>query len=306
MTAREDEPAGREPDGRPEGRERPPGRRPDASMSLLADLFAGRRLDPGYAEAAARRAASGGAGSRPGRLRGAGVPLVLALTGALAAVAGVEVHRSEPVAAERHSGLVDQIHARTSEADALQHRLDRLRADTERRRAGALARSAEGRRVRREVAAAGAAAAAVPVEGEGLVVTLDDAPRGARGAPGRAADARVYDQDLQVLVNGLWAAGARAIGVNGRRLTPTTAIRAAGEAIMVDYRPLGGPYEVTALGDPGRLRAAFAGSPADRRLAALRDRFGIRYGTRRSDEVRLPAGGAARLRYAVPGEGGGR
>ncbi|MEV4007780.1 DUF881 domain-containing protein, partial [Actinomadura sp. NPDC049753] len=113
-------------------------------------------------------------------------------------------------------------------------------------------------------------------------------------------------QDLQVLVNGLWAAGARAIGVNGRRLTPTTAIRAAGEAIMVDYRPLAGPYEVTAVGDPGRLRAAFAGSPADRRLAALRDRFGVRYGTRRSDELRLPAAGAVRLRYAVPGERGGR
>ncbi|MEU9842548.1 DUF881 domain-containing protein, partial [Actinomadura sp. NPDC048032] len=133
-------------------------------------------------------------------------------------------------------------------------------------------------------------------------------PAGRAPAPARggAADGRVYDQDLQVLVNGLWAAGARAIGVNGRRLTPTTAIRAAGEAILVDYRPLGAPYEVTAVGDPGRLRAAFAGSPADRRLAALRDRFGIRYGTRRSDEVRLPAAGAVRLRYAVPGEGGGR
>lgn len=153
MISPEDEPGGREPDGRPEGRGRPPDRRPDASMSLLADLFAGRRLDPGYAEAAARKAASG-AGRRPRGLRGAGVLLVLALTGALAAVAGVEVHRSEPVAAERHSELVDQIHARTAETDALQRRLDLLRADTERRRAAALARSAEGRRVRREVAAA--------------------------------------------------------------------------------------------------------------------------------------------------------
>ncbi|MEV4008666.1 hypothetical protein AB0K37_41415, partial [Actinomadura sp. NPDC049753] len=94
------------PEDEPGGRGRPPDRRPDASMSLLADLFAGRRLDPGYAEAAARRAASGGAGTRPRGLRGAGVLLVLALTGALAAVAGVEVHRSEPVAAERHSELV--------------------------------------------------------------------------------------------------------------------------------------------------------------------------------------------------------
>ncbi|RFU39168.1 hypothetical protein DZF91_23835, partial [Actinomadura logoneensis] len=48
----------------------PPGRwrRPDASMSLLADLFEGRLADPGYAEAAARRRATGGA-PVPGRLR---------------------------------------------------------------------------------------------------------------------------------------------------------------------------------------------------------------------------------------------
>ncbi|MGI5201557.1 DUF881 domain-containing protein [Spirillospora sp. CA-108201] len=276
-------------------------------MSLLADLFAGRRLDPGYAEAAARRAAAGEPAPRRGRLRGTGVLLVLVLTGALAAVAGVEAHRGEPVAAERRSELVGQIRARTAETDALQRRLVRLRADTERRRAAALARSAEGRRVRRDVAAAGAAAAAAPAAGEGLVITVDDAPRGGPAAPGRADDGgQVYDQDLQVLVNGLWAAGARAIGVNGQRLTPTTAIRAAGEAIMVDYRPIGGPYEVTALGDPRRLRDAFAGSPADRRFAALRDRFGIRYGTRRSDEVRLPAAGAFRLRYAAPRDGGGR
>ncbi|MGW2312702.1 hypothetical protein, partial [Actinomadura luteofluorescens] len=53
-------------------------------------------------------------------------------------------------------------------------------------------------------------------------------------------------------------------------------------------------------------RRAFAGSPADRRLAALRDRFGIRYGTRRSGALRLPAAGAFRPRYAVPRDGGGR
>ncbi|MEV4257409.1 hypothetical protein AB0J52_29995, partial [Spirillospora sp. NPDC049652] len=43
----------------------PPGRwrRPDASMSLLADLFEGRLADPGYAEAAARPLA----GARPRR-----------------------------------------------------------------------------------------------------------------------------------------------------------------------------------------------------------------------------------------------
>ncbi|NEA23147.1 hypothetical protein G3I70_11675, partial [Actinomadura bangladeshensis] len=45
---------------------------------------------------------------------------------------------------------------------------------------------------------------------------------------------------------------------------------------------------------------AFAGSAADRRLAALHDRFGIRYDVRRSPAARLPAAGTVRPRYAVP------
>ncbi|MEU8803560.1 DUF881 domain-containing protein [Spirillospora sp. NPDC048819] len=285
-------------------------RRPDASMSLLADLFAGELLDPGYAEAAARRArrAGGAGGPRPrrGRLRGSGVLLVLVLTGVLIAVAGAEVRRGEPVAAEQRSRLVGEIGARTAETDALQRRLGRLRAETERRRAAALARSDAGRRARARLDRAAAAAAAAPAAGEGLVVTLDDAPRADPDAPGAqghdAPGGRVYDQDLQVLVNGLWAAGAEAIAVNGQRLTATTAIRTAGEAIMVDYRPLARPYEVTALGDPGGLRDAFAGSAADRRLRALKERFGIGYRTRRAPDVRLPAAGPVRLRYAVPRE----
>ncbi|MEO3823881.1 DUF881 domain-containing protein [Actinomadura sp. B10D3] len=285
-----------------------PDRRPDATMSLLADLVAGR-LDPGYAAAAARRAAAG-APLRRGRLRGGGVLLVLVLTGTLVAVAGAEARRGEPVAAERRSRLIGEIRARTAETDALQDRLGRLRAETERRRAAALARTDAGRRLRLELARAAAAAAAAPAAGEGVVVTLDDPPRGAaagHAGPGRApAGGRVYDQDLQVLVNGLWAAGAAAIGVNGLRLTPTTAIRTAGEAILVDYRPLGGPYEVTALGDPGRLRDAFAGSAADRRLDALKERYGIRYDVRRTPRAQLPAAGTSLLRYAVPGDGAGR
>ncbi|MFI6519438.1 DUF881 domain-containing protein [Spirillospora sp. NPDC050679] len=280
---------------------RPPGWRPDASMSLLADLFAGRLLDPGYAEAAARRAAAGAPARGPSRLRGTGVLAVLVLAGVLVAAAGAEVRRSEPVAAEQRSRLIEQIRTRTAESDALERRVQSLRADTERLRAAALARSNEGEQARRELAAEAAAVAAAPAAGPGLVVTLDDAPR----EPGDAARARVdegrvYDQDLQVLVNGLWAAGATAIAINGLRLTPTTAVRTAGEAILVDYRPLTAPYTVTALGEPDRLSDAFSGSAADRRLAVLKERFGMRYDRRRTGGARLPAAGSPRLRHARP------
>jgi uncharacterized protein YlxW (UPF0749 family) len=279
-------------------------------MSLLADLFAGKALDPGYAEAAARRAdrarsTGDGAGegtansaSRPHEVpRHAGFVAVLVVAGLLLAVAGQEVRRSEPVAQKERARLVGEIRARTSETDALQRRLEGLRVETERLRAAALTRSEAGRRTRGELGRVAAAAAATPASGGALVVTLDDAPGGTDGDDG-SPTGRVYDQDLQILVNGLWAAGATAIGINGQRLTSMTAIRSAGEAILVDYRPLSPPYEVTALGDRDRLSAAFGDSSADRHLRALEDQFGIRVGVRTKRSARLPAAGALRLRYA--------
>lgn len=279
-------------------------------MSLLADLFAGKALDPGYAEAAERRAAAAesAAGStadgaapgasRPGPLaRHSFFVAVLVVVGLLLAVAVEEVRRSEPVAHKERARLVGEIRGRTSETDALQRRLEDLRLETERLRAVALTRSDAGRRTRGELARVAAAAAATSASGGALVVTLDDAPGGADGDD-RPPTGRVYDQDLQILVNGLWAAGATAIGINGQRLTSTTAIRSAGEAILVDYRPLSPPYEVTALGDRDRLRAAFGDSSANRHLRALEDQFGIRADVHTKRGARLPAAGALRLRYA--------
>ncbi|MEW2360169.1 hypothetical protein [Spirillospora sp. NPDC029432] len=115
---------GREGPPEPGERERAGWRRPDASMSLLSDLMAGRAADPGYAAAAARRAAAGEAGARRGPLARAGVPLALVLTGLLIVAAGAEVRRSEPVAAERRSRLIEEIRLRTAHSDALQRRLD--------------------------------------------------------------------------------------------------------------------------------------------------------------------------------------
>jgi uncharacterized protein YlxW (UPF0749 family) len=268
--------------------------RPDASMSLLADLLAGTGLDPGYAAAATRRATAGG------RRGGAGqISRLFAATlalGLLGAVAVGQVRRGEPVAAQQRRALIAQIRQRTAETDDLQRQADALRGRVERLRQSALARSDEGRRARRDLDRVAPAAAAVPAAGGAAVVTVDDA-RAARGVTG-PQDGRIYDQDLQRLVNGLWAAGATAIGVNGQRMTATTAIRSAGDAILVDYRPLSPPYMVTAVGDAGAIEDAFAGSPAGRAFRTLKATFGIRYDVRKEDSVRLPAAPAQRLRYA--------
>jgi uncharacterized protein YlxW (UPF0749 family) len=269
--------------------------RPDASMSLLADLLSGSGLDPGYEAAAARRAAGdrGGRGGRTGRA--ARLLAATVLLGLLGAVAVVQVRRGAPVAERQRDALIAQIHRRTAETDALERQDTALQRRTETLRRSVLARSDAGREARQELDRVADAAAAVPVTGTAAVVTVDDSHTGADAAARQ--DGHVYDQDLQRLVNGLWAAGATAIAVNGQRMTATTAIRSAGDAILVDYRPLSPPYTVTALGDPG-LGGVFAGSPAGRAFRTLKATFGIRYDVRREDDVRLPAAPAPRLRYA--------
>ena len=265
-------------------------------MSLLADLMSGTGLDPGYEEAAIRRATSGERESRPGR-----VTRLLAATlllGLLGAVAVVQVRRGAPVAERQRNALIAQIHQRTGETDTLQRQADGLRRQTEALRRSALASSDAGQDARQNLDKVAVAAALTPVSGSGTVVTVDDSHI-THGTQSQQ-DGRIYDQDLQKLVNGLWGAGATAIAINGERMTATTAIRSAGDAILVDYRPLSPPYAVTALGDSG-IGKSFAGSPAGRAFRTLEATFGIRYDIRQEDSVRLPAAPAPPLRYARTG-----
>jgi len=133
------------------------------------------------------------------------------------------------------------------------------------------------------------------VSGPGLVIELDD---------GEVTDpeddaARVQDVDLQIVTNGLWAAGAEAIAINGSRLTALTAIRSAGEAIQVDLAPLLAPYRIEAIGDVRGMQTAFARSSAANHLAFLSGTYGITATTTAAQQLDLPGAGSTTLRHAT-------
>ena len=111
--------------------------------------------------------------------------------------------------------------------------------------------------------------AASSLEGTGVVLSLQDSvPLPASPGVAEGTVNRVTDGDLQIAVNALWAAGAEAISINGQRLSATSAIRTAGSAVLVDFRPLSPPYEVTALGDPQAVPPAPCPSPRRREMLA--------------------------------------
>ena len=255
-------------------------------MSLLVDI-ATQALDPGYAETAARRAAGAQAG-HPRRRPWLVVTGVLGAT-LLVVVAAVQAHRGAPSAARSRDALVAQVQAHARNVDALQNRLDRLRADTAGLRDDALASSAAGERLAARLDAEELAAGTVPVSGPGLRVTLNDSPGGQN---------RVLDRDLQSAVNALWAAGAEAVAVDGQRLTTQSAIRQAGEAVLVNFEPVSAPYDVDAIGDPVALETAFAASATAARLRAYTQLYGLGFHYERAGSLRLPSAPGLTLRYA--------
>lgn len=149
------------------------------------------------------------------------------------------------------------------------------------------------------VAAYEQATGAVPMSGPGVVLSLtDSAPLPADPGTTGGAVNRVTDGDLQIAVNGLWAAGAEAVSINGQRITSTSAIRRAGDAVLVDFRPLSPPYQITALGDGEALRAAVDDSETGTYLNQLASRFGIRQSWETGEELTVPARTTATLREA--------
>jgi uncharacterized protein YlxW (UPF0749 family) len=134
-----------------------------------------------------------------------------------------------------------------------------------------------------------AAAGAVPVVGGGVELTVESSANEDR--PG----GRLIDTDLQLVVNGLWLAGAEAVTVGGHRLASTSAIRSAGEAITVNYRSVTEPVLIEAIGDEDVLANQWEQGPSGRYLAARAEADGIRFTVRGSDELELPAAPESRL-----------
>lgn len=137
----------------------------------------------------------------------------------------------------------------------------------------------------------------VAVAGGGVRIVVNNAD--GADADGRG---RVLDKDLQVLVNGLWLAGAEAISINDNRLTSLSSIRTAGEAITVNYRSLTPPYVIRAIGDSRTLEARFLETPAGESWSNLESNFGLRFETAVRSSMSLPAAPVKRrqVRFAEP------
>ncbi len=240
------------------------------------------------------------AGARRSRWR-YGVPVVCVLAGLLLAAThgvsgGGEIRRSD---APR---LVDLVREAQQSVDRLTAQRDALATQID---------STHGKSTDRALAAMQARAAELagdagldPVRGPGLAVTLTDAQRDADGRFPRDAspdDLVVHQQDIQAVLNALWAAGAEAVQMQDQRLIATSAPRCVGNTLLLNGRTYSPPYRIVAIGDAQAMQAALAAAP----LVTLYKQYVVRFGLGYTEEVRPDAevtgySDPVRMRYATP------
>ncbi len=272
-------------------------------MSLLTNVM-DHSLDDGYAEAAARKSEAGMRGL-PRTLRAKlGLAAGLVLAALVVTVGAAQARISAPTLAKEREELINRIQKGTGEADKQQQRVDALRDDVGRMQRDALKKHG-GDRAELLALLAGS----TEVTGPGVKLVVDDAKDaesgggGPRESSGFSDTGRVRDRDMQRVVNGLWASGAEAISVNGQRLTSLSAIRAAGDAILVDNKPLVPPYTVLAVGDGQRLSTAFQDSADGQYLHVLQENYGVRTRISAENEFTLPPAPSLIVRTAKPQTG---
>jgi uncharacterized protein YlxW (UPF0749 family) len=266
--------------------------------SLLRSLLS-EHLDPGYAAAAAKRAA--GNSPRAAWAWQAAAALLIALVFA-AAVA--QARSTAPGVKETQQVLVSSVRSSQAGANALAAQRGGLTAEVDNVRRSQLEGDAEGQRLLQQLDRLGFAGAVTKVTGPGITVTLTDpgvSPDLSDVSKERIPGSRqaVLDRDLQLVVNSLWASGAEAIAVGGVRIAPNVTIRQAGGAILVDNQPINSPYVVIAVGPPHAMQDAFERSPGFQRMRLLAS-YGVAATVSAHDSLTVPAGGGREVKYAKP------
>lgn len=210
---------------------------------------------------------------------------VTMLTGFLI-VTSVVTGRAERARQEpRRAQLIALIEERQRDVNSLDAAVEQLRLDVADAQLDVAKVNVTERQLSQRVSDLAQRAGTIALQGRGLVITLAPSDR-EPPSPDEAGAYQIHDTDVQLVVNALFAAGAEALAINGSRLVATTPIRAAGDTIVVNFRPLSPPFEVAAIG-PDRRR--FLSSDIAQRFDRWTDLFGLGFSVKEHDHVTIPA-----------------
>ena len=143
------------------------------------------------------------------------------------------------------------------------------------------------------------------VEGKGVTVTLDDSPMwetavNNSGSAANINDYVIHQQDVESVVNALWAGGAEAMMIMDQRVLFNSAVLCSGNVLSLHGKKYAPPFTIKAIGDPKALRKALNDSKAIAILKEYVSVFGIGYEVQDEESLQFPATAALlqQLQYA--------
>lgn len=144
------------------------------------------------------------------------------------------------------------------------------------------------------------------LSGSGVKVTLDDSPLwenavNNNGTTANINDYVIHQQDVESVVNALWAGGADALMIMDQRVLFNSAVICSGNVLSLHGKKYSPPFTISAIGDPQRLRAALNDSEAITILKQYVTAFGIGYKVENAEDLQFPATAALlqQLKYAT-------
>ena len=217
------------------------------------------------------------------------VPVVALVAGALFA-SSVRASQGEDLRPDQ-AQLPDLIRAqnRTNEVRAAE--LDELQAKVDAETASLAPGNLATQKLERQANELAAAAGRTPVTGPAVRVRLDDAKLVSGEVPAGADpdDYVIHQQDVQAVVNALWAGGAEAMMLQDQRVISTSAVRCVGNTLILQGRVYSPPYVITAMGDTAAMQRALATDPDVENLRQWSVAVGLGYDVSVPGQQTFPA-----------------
>ncbi len=257
----------------------------------MGRIAAGRHEPPGRHEpstrpdSALRRA---WLGARPSRWS-ALVPVVAALAGLLFAMSFKTAQGTEIRSVGRDLPSLIRAENRTVTSQAGQ--IEQLQAEVDRLSAAAAPGNTQVSEAAARARLLAPSVGTQAVRGPATTVTLDDAHRTVASLPKPYGpdDIVVHQQDVQGVVNALWAGGAEAMMIQDQRVISTSAVRCVGNTLILQGRVYSPPYVITAIGDQQAMRRSLEQDPQVAIYREWVDAVGLGYDVADAATVTLPA-----------------
>ena len=146
-------------------------------------------------------------------------------------------------------------------------------------------------RIGKEIQDLAPAAGLTPISGPGLLVTLSDAPvpdlNSSLGYSTNVNDLLIHQEDVQAVVNALWAGGAEGISIMGQRIISTSAVRCVGNTLLLHGKVYSPPFKIEAIGNSEQMRKSLKDDINVSVLQDYVDVFGLIYTIEDVSDVEL-------------------